>query len=212
MVELVADAANVPHYGHQEVHACGVAEFVHPSPCQPGIPLSLGAHLLTRPPGRREEDKGRGCPAMMLWLGPGGWARGPLLLQVGSGLGFYRMQCLGYRSLSLSTPLWIYLWTSPENTQVWALVLRFPQTPPRCRWGLLGAEGHPCTPPPTAHPQWPLWLPLTTLDCNGQAPGGQGLDPHISPQLAQCLAQSSCFSFLKRKESKLLQLLAHWRQ
>lgn len=71
---------------------------------------------------KRRGRGGLGWLARMLWLGsggsPGGWARGPQLLQGGSGLRSYHMRCWGCRSPSLSTPLWIYLWTSPGNMQV----------------------------------------------------------------------------------------------
>lgn len=81
MVEFVADAADVAHHGHQEVHTCGTAGSVrsHASParCPPFSrgPFATPPHP---PDGKRKEDEGTGCLARMLWLGSGGSPGGNL--------------------------------------------------------------------------------------------------------------------------------------
>lgn len=129
MVELVADAANVAHDGHQEVHTCETAATMHLSP-RPARWPALSRGPFASPPSRWEERRGERekPPGQDAVAGtPRGWVQGPQLLQVRSGLGSYHMRCWGCRSLSLSTPLWIYLWTSPGNTQVWASVRAAPE-------------------------------------------------------------------------------------
>lgn len=134
VVELVADVADVTHHRHEEFYTWGTAGSVcSHSPGEPGVPPSLGTHLLPHPPGgRREEDKGIGCLGRMLWLGsgeggsPGGWGQGWGLTICGVGaigLPAFPLLCGSISGLHL------------ETCSV-SLGSGFPQTlPPECRWG-----------------------------------------------------------------------------
>lgn len=110
-VELMADAADIAHHRHHEVRTCGTAGSVHSHSSTP----ARCAALFRGPFRTRASAPWPGCCA-------GIWG-------VTWRLRSYHVPCWGYGSLGLSAPLWLALWTSPGNMQVWASDLTTPRAP-----------------------------------------------------------------------------------